>query len=105
LRSFTELIFKLIVRQTSYLFSPSEGQYDEDRRVFQTFGGAGTGDDPFSVTLKMSESDRQHDAWLPSDNTKNILITVATHSPGTFTPTEDMLVKPSLVIIQPQVSH
>lgn len=63
-----------------------------------------TGDDPFAVALQMSDSDRQHDAWLPSDNTKNILITVATHAPGAYQPEVDKLCSPSLVITEPQVS-
>uniref|UniRef100_A0ABM5GHL1 Trafficking protein particle complex subunit 12 isoform X2 n=1 Tax=Pogona vitticeps TaxID=103695 RepID=A0ABM5GHL1_9SAUR len=35
-------------------------------------------DDPFASVLNMSELDRRNDAWLPSDGTRNVLISVAT---------------------------
>ncbi|ETE73740.1 Trafficking protein particle complex subunit 12, partial [Ophiophagus hannah] len=36
------------------------------------------GDDPFASVLNMSEMDRRNDAWLPSDATRSVLISVAT---------------------------
>uniref|UniRef100_A0A8C3QI62 Trafficking protein particle complex subunit 12 n=1 Tax=Cyanoderma ruficeps TaxID=181631 RepID=A0A8C3QI62_9PASS len=38
---------------------------------------AGT-DDPFATALNMSELDRRNDAWIPSEETRNVLISVAT---------------------------
>lgn len=35
-------------------------------------------DDPFAKALNLSEVDRRHDAWLPSEETKKVLIEVAT---------------------------
>lgn len=35
-------------------------------------------DDPFAKALSLSEVDRRHDAWLPSEETKKVLISVAT---------------------------
>lgn len=37
-----------------------------------------TSDDPFATALSLSEVDRRHDAWLPSEETKKMLISVAT---------------------------
>lgn len=63
---------------------------------------ADTGDDAFTVGLQMSDSDRQHDAWLPSEATKNILIAMATHPPGTYLPDRELLCSPTLVITDSQ---
>ncbi|XP_042356318.1 trafficking protein particle complex subunit 12 [Plectropomus leopardus] len=35
-------------------------------------------DDPFATALSLSEVDRRHDAWLPSEETRKALISVAT---------------------------
>ncbi|KAI5618831.1 trafficking protein particle complex subunit 12 isoform X1 [Silurus asotus] len=35
-------------------------------------------DDPFASALRMSEVDRRYDAWLPSEETRRVLISVAT---------------------------
>ncbi|XP_070698452.1 trafficking protein particle complex subunit 12 [Pempheris klunzingeri] len=35
-------------------------------------------DDPFATALSLSEVDRRHDAWLPSEETTKVLISVAT---------------------------
>ncbi|XP_056332885.1 trafficking protein particle complex subunit 12 [Danio aesculapii] len=43
-----------------------------------------SGDDPFASALINSELDKRYDAWLPSDDTRKVLISVATQqiSPG-----------------------
>ncbi|XP_038148625.1 trafficking protein particle complex subunit 12 isoform X1 [Cyprinodon tularosa] len=35
-------------------------------------------DDPFATALSLSEVDRRHDAWLPCEETRKVLISVAT---------------------------
>ncbi|KAL0969286.1 hypothetical protein UPYG_G00225030 [Umbra pygmaea] len=40
------------------------------------------GDDPFAKALNISESDKRYDAWLPSEDTRKVLISVATQQYG-----------------------
>ncbi|OWF45748.1 trafficking protein particle complex subunit 12-like [Mizuhopecten yessoensis] len=68
--------------------------------AFQILGD-GNAADPFSTSIHMSEADRQHDAWLPSDATRHILVTVTT-SPGSFVPTEEQISTPSIVVNESQ---
>ena len=63
------------------------------------------GEDPFSSSLKVSDSDRRHDAWIPSENTQQILIKMATSPPGTFFPTGEHLTCPGVLINDPQVCN
>ena len=62
-------------------------------------------DDPFSASLHMSDLDRRHDAWIPCETTRQVLIAVATSQPGTFFPEPDHLTRPSVLIAEPQVRH
>uniref|UniRef100_A0A2D4H0F3 Uncharacterized protein n=1 Tax=Micrurus corallinus TaxID=54390 RepID=A0A2D4H0F3_MICCO len=52
--------------------SQSPKPFSQIQTVFQG------GDDPFASVLNMSEVDRRNDAWLPSDATRSVLISVAT---------------------------
>ncbi|XP_058033831.1 trafficking protein particle complex subunit 12 [Ahaetulla prasina] len=52
--------------------SQSPKPFSQIQAVFQG------GDDPFASVLNMSEMDRRNDAWLPSDATRSVLISVAT---------------------------
>ena len=70
--------------------------------TFQPFSDSAALDE-FSASLQMSDEDRRHDAWIPSDETKNILINMATSPPGTYIPSIDQLCLPSLVVTDSQV--
>lgn len=50
-----------------------------------------TGEDLFLSSIQMSDSDRQHDAWLPGDHSN-------------FTPVAENLSTPGLVVNEPQVN-
>lgn len=52
--------------------SQSPKPFSQIQAVFQG------GDDPFASVLNMSEMDRRNDAWLPSDATRSVLISVTT---------------------------
>ncbi|XP_030054780.1 trafficking protein particle complex subunit 12 isoform X1 [Microcaecilia unicolor] len=53
-------------------------------------------DDPFATALNMSELDRRQDAWLPSEETQAILISVATQQYNTIFIDKDNLTMPGL---------
>ncbi|BFY99723.1 hypothetical protein BsWGS_02763 [Bradybaena similaris] len=70
--------------------------------VFAPFGNSGPADDAFTSILSMSDADRRHDAWIPSDATSHILKTIATSPAGThITPTEQ-LSTPGVLTYEPQ---
>lgn len=72
--------------------------------VFAPFGNSGSADDAFTSILSMSDADRRHDAWIPSDATSHILKTIATSPAGThITPTEQ-LSTPGVLTYEPQVN-
>lgn len=60
-------------------------------------------DDPFTASLNVSDADRRYDAWIPSDATRHILISMATSSTGTTVTPPEQLCTPSLMLDTPQV--
>ncbi|NXO00660.1 TPC12 protein, partial [Rhinopomastus cyanomelas] len=53
-------------------------------------------DDPFATALNMSELDRRNDAWLPSEETRNVLKSVATQQYSTVFIDKENLTMPGL---------
>ena len=71
---------------------------------FPSFTDLGGADDIFTTSLCVSDADRRFDAWIPSDATRHILITMATSPPGTFTPAVEQLSSPGVLNSEPQVN-
>ncbi|XP_060043016.1 trafficking protein particle complex subunit 12 [Erinaceus europaeus] len=53
-------------------------------------------EDPFATALSMSEMDRRSDAWLPSEGTREVLISVATQQYSTVFIDKENLTMPGL---------
>ncbi|XP_053878752.1 trafficking protein particle complex subunit 12 isoform X2 [Malaclemys terrapin pileata] len=53
-------------------------------------------DDPFATALNMSELDRRNDAWIPSEETRKVLISVATQQYSTLFIDKENLTMPGL---------
>uniref|UniRef100_A0A8C8SFK7 Trafficking protein particle complex subunit 12 n=1 Tax=Pelusios castaneus TaxID=367368 RepID=A0A8C8SFK7_9SAUR len=75
---------------TSLEISQSPKPFSQIHAVF-----AGS-DDPFATALNMSELDRRNDAWLPSEETRNVLISVATQQYSTLFIDKENLTMPGL---------
>ncbi|GFO18870.1 trafficking protein particle complex subunit 12-like [Plakobranchus ocellatus] len=71
--------------------------------VFGPFGNnSGAMDDAFSSILNMSDSDRRHDAWIPSDATSHILKTMVSGGQSMFVPAVEQLSTPGILSNEPQ---
>lgn len=70
--------------------SQSPKPFSQIQAVFQA------SDDPFATVLNMSEVDRRNDAWLPSEGTRNVLISVATQPYSTVFIDKENLTMPGL---------
>lgn len=55
--------------------TPTSAQATPPQPFNQLFSGS---DDPFATALSLNEVDRRHDAWLPCEETRKVLISVAT---------------------------
>ncbi len=63
-----------------------------------------SGDDPFASALITSELDKRYDAWLPSEDTRKVLISVATQQISPVQIDREQLAMPGLKFDNLQVS-
>ncbi|XP_053315848.1 trafficking protein particle complex subunit 12 [Spea bombifrons] len=77
--------------------SPTSAEIPQSPKPFSQIHSVFAGsDDPFATALNMSEMDRRNDAWLPSEDTRNILISVATQQYSTVFIEKEKLTMPGL---------
>ncbi|XP_071484435.1 trafficking protein particle complex subunit 12-like [Diadema antillarum] len=82
----------------SGLVNPSPSR---PRAPFQS-SSSQEGDDPFVAALRSSDSDRRHDAWLPSEATQKILANRSIALQGTDYVVRDHLTMPGVIVEEPQ---
>ncbi|NXV82164.1 TPC12 protein, partial [Atlantisia rogersi] len=76
---------------------PSSLEMSQSPKPFSQIQAVFAGsDDPFATALNMSELDRRNDAWLPSKETRNVLISVATQQYSTVFIDKENLTMPGL---------
>ena len=56
------------------------------------------GEDPFFASLNMSDMDRRNDAWIPSEMTRQTLVSVVNSPAGTYSPETDQLTMPGIIV-------
>ncbi|XP_030838931.1 trafficking protein particle complex subunit 12 [Strongylocentrotus purpuratus] len=69
---------------------------------FQSIASQEDDDDPFVEALRTSESDRRHDAWVPSEATQKILVNRSIALQGSEYVIRDQLTMPGIIAEEPQ---
>ena len=72
---------------------------------FQSSASQEDDDDPFVEALRTSESDRRHDAWIPSETTQKILVNRSIALQGSEYVIRDQLTMPGIIAEEPQVGN
>ena len=80
--------------------NPSETQPQSAEQIPFVESGP---DDPFTLGLNISDIDRRHDAWIPSESTRQVLIWVMTSQPGSVTLQSEQMTMPGLIQDEPLV--
>ena len=63
-----------------------------------------SGEDLFTAGLNMSDADRRNDAWIPTESTRQSLVTIVTSAPGSYVLEQEQLTSPGIVFDDPLVS-
>ena len=85
-------------------FSAPSGLVNPNPRAPFQSSSSQDGDDPFVAALRSSESDRRHDAWLPSEATQKILANRSIALQGSEYVSRDQLTMPGIISEEPQVN-
>lgn len=72
---------------------------------FQQFNEMPGTEDLFTIGLHMSDEDRRHDAWIPSEETKNVLSEISSGQSVNTDYSSEILATPGITVEETQVSN